>query len=273
ADRLIADARGEHGSVAERLDQAQRRITAATEAADAIDLRADRQEAAASARNDLDEAIAASVFDDVASAEQALIGAAEIAALDERVTAHRVAREKERELLLALELRVLPEEAIDLAPAEERATHAREAWLRAVDDANRVGGVRSSLVAIVDSAEIEHAASAADAEEFEIIRGLADALSGRAGNTRKMNLETFVLAAELEEIVAAANLRLRDMSDGRYELRHSDALAARGAASGLGIVVFDAFTGQTRPARSRSGGETFLSSLAVALGLAEVVTT
>lgn len=272
ADRLIADARGEQGSVAERLDQAQRRITAATEAADAIDLRADRQEAAASARNDLDEAIAASVFDDVASAEQALIGAAEIAALDERVTAHRVAREKERELLLALELRVLPEEAIDLAPAEERATHAREAWLRAVDDANRVGGVRSSLVAIVDSAEIEHAASAADAEEFEIIRGLADALSGRAGNTRKMNLETFVLAAELEEIVAAANLRLRDMSDGRYELRHSDALAARGAASGLGIVVFDAFTGQTRPARSLSGGETFLSSLALALGLAEVVT-
>lgn len=87
-----------------------------------------------------------------------------------------------------------------------------------------------------------------------------------------MNLETFVLAAELEEIVAAANLRLADMSGGRYQLRHSDALVARGAASGLGIVVFDAFTGQTRPARSLSGGETFLSSLALALGLAEVVT-
>jgi len=62
------------------------------------------------------------------------------------------------------------------------------------------------------------------------------------------------------------------MSTGRYQLRHSDALAARGAASGLGIVVHDAFTGQTRPAQSLSGGETFLSSLALALGLAEVVT-
>ncbi|MGB4136393.1 MAG: SbcC/MukB-like Walker B domain-containing protein, partial [Microbacterium sp.] len=96
--------------------------------------------------------------------------------------------------------------------------------------------------------------------------------AGRGANTHRMSLETFVLAAELEEIVTAANLRLHDMSAGRYQLRHSDAIAARGAASGLGIVVFDAFTGQTRPARSLSGGETFLSSLALALGLAEVVT-
>ncbi|HWU30226.1 MAG TPA: SbcC/MukB-like Walker B domain-containing protein, partial [Microbacterium sp.] len=132
--------------------------------------------------------------------------------------------------------------------------------------------LQAALTATVDAAASEHAATAADARDFEILRSLADTLAGRSGNTRRMNLETFVLAAELEEIVAAANLRLRDMSDGRYELRHSDAVAARGAASGLGIVVFDAFTGQTRPAKSLSGGETFLSSLALALGLAEVVT-
>jgi exonuclease SbcC len=105
-----------------------------------------------------------------------------------------------------------------------------------------------------------------------VLRGLADTIAGRAGNTHKMTLETFVLAAELGEIVDAANRRLSDMSTGRYQLQHSDALAARGAASGLGIVVFDAFTGQTRPPQSLSGGETFLSSLALALGLAEVVT-
>ncbi|WP_193597963.1 AAA family ATPase [Microbacterium sp. YJN-G] len=271
-DQLIAASRGDYATVAERVAEAREQITAATAAADAVDLHDDAVQRAAAARTELDEAITASEFDAISDAEQALLTAAEIAALDARVTAHAVEVKKERALLLDLELRVLPDEPIDLAPAEQAAQQAREAWQQAVDADSRARGVQQSLVATVDSAASEHAASAVDAEEFEVLRALADTLAGRAGNTRRMNLETFVLAAELEEIVAAANLRLRDMSDGRYELRHSDALAARGAASGLGIVVFDAFTGQTRPARSLSGGETFLSSLALALGLAEVVT-
>ncbi|MGO2470077.1 MAG: SbcC/MukB-like Walker B domain-containing protein, partial [Microbacterium gubbeenense] len=75
-----------------------------------------------------------------------------------------------------------------------------------------------------------------------------------------------------EEIVQAANLRLSEMSDNRYTLRHTDGIAHRGAASGLGIEVFDSYSGRARPPHSLSGGETFLASLALALGLAEVVT-
>ena len=272
ADAAIALARGEHGSVAHRLADARRQISLATAAADALDAHADAVERDRVAGDELAEAIEASVFDDVTGAEQALLPAAEVAALDDRITAHAVEVKKERALLLDLEMRMLPEEPIDLEPAEHAAQQAREAWQSAVDADSQARGVQRSLTATVDSAARAHEASAEQAAEFEVLRGLADALAGRSGNTHKMNLETFVLAAELEEIVAAANLRLRDMSDGRYQLRHSDALAARGAASGLGIVVFDAFTGQTRPAKSLSGGETFLSSLALALGLAEVVT-
>ncbi|MFD5213566.1 AAA family ATPase [Microbacterium sp. NPDC058345] len=272
ADDAILSARGGHATVAERLAEAKSRIAAASAAAEAIDDRSDGERAAAEAAAERDESLAASVFDDPAQAQAAMLPASEISALDARINAHAVQREKERALLLDLELRTLPEEPIDVAPAEQAAGHARTAWLDAVDADTRAQSVRASLTASVDAAASEHAASASAAADFEVIRGLADTLSGRAGNTHKMNLETFVLAAELEEIVSAANQRLRDMSDGRYELRHSDALAARGAASGLGIVVFDAFTGQTRPARSLSGGETFLSSLALALGLAEVVT-
>jgi exonuclease SbcC len=272
ADRTIAAARGDHATVAERLVDAQRQIAAAQAAADAIEEHDELADRARIARRDLDQALADSIFDELADAEKALLTADEITRLDERVRTHQVARDKERALLLDLEMRVLPEDLIDLGPAQEAAAAAREDWHRRVDADSQARGVQRSLTATVDSAASEHAASAADAAEFEVLRGLADALAGRSGNTRKMNLETFVLAAELEEIVAAANLRLRDMSAGRYELQHSDALAARGAASGLGIVVFDAFTGQTRPARSLSGGETFLSSLALALGLAEVVT-
>lgn len=272
AATLIAEARGDHDSVAERLRESHERITAATAAAAALEDYLAGLRTAAAARAELDAALADSPFDTAADAAQALLSPAEVTALDERVTAHAVQREKERAILLDLELRTLPEEPIDLEPVATAAADARSLWQAAVDAATKAESVRDTLAATVQSAATEHEASAADAADYDTIRALADALAGRAGNTHKMNLETFVLAAELEEIVSAANLRLADMSAGRYQLRHSDALVARGAASGLGIVVFDSFTGQTRPARSLSGGETFLSSLALALGLAEVVT-
>src|SRR5690606_14975937 len=164
------------------------------------------------------------------------------------------------------------EESIDLAPAEQAAVAGRDLWKTAVDAAGRARGTTERLDELISSAASEHAASAEQAADHDVLQGLADTIAGRAGNTHKMTLETFVLAAELEEIVHAANRRLSDMSTGRYQLQHSDARASHGKLGGLGIVVFDAFTGQTRPAQSLSGGETFLSSLALALGLAEVVT-
>lgn len=272
AERLIADARGDHATVVDRLSDAADRIAAATGAAQAIEDHDARQRTAVDARDDLEAALAESPFASAVDAAEALVPPTELAGLEDLISTHAVQREKERSILFDLELRTLPEEPIDLAPTTDAATAARTLWRAAVDAATRAESTRDALAAAVQSASDEHRAAADDAAAYDTIRSLADALSGRSGNTHKMNLETFVLAAELEEIVDAANLRLADMSGGRYQLRHTDALVARGAASGLGIVVFDAFTGQTRPARSLSGGETFLSSLALALGLAEVVT-
>ena len=80
-----------------------------------------------------------------------------------------------------------------------------------------------------------------------------------------------MLAARLEQIVAAANARLTVMTDGRFSLQHDDSIGYRNVRSGLGLVVLDEYTGSLRPTASLSGGETFLASLALALGLAEVV--
>ena len=175
-------------------------------------------------------------------------------------------------LELELELAGAPEEPVDTAAsllALQAADAARTTALRAEGDARTlVAGLRD-LAMQIDQA---YAGVAVRAEEAAAVARLADTVAGRAPNTMKMDLETFVLAAELEEIVTAANLRLSDMSSGRYRLQHTDARAARGAASGLGLEIMDAFTGQSRPAQSLSGGETFLASLALALGLAEVVT-
>ncbi|MDN3443271.1 SMC family ATPase [Microbacterium sp. APC 3901] len=268
----IAEARGSYESVAERLTVMRVEVQAALALVEAVAERTRRAEAETVATAEQDAALDASEFDGVAAVELALRTAAAQAALESRVSQHSVQREKERAILLDLELRTLPEETIDLGPAEQVSLAARQRWSAAVDEAGRAAGVSEQLGAVIDAAASEHARIADEAADYEVLRGLADTIAGRGANARKMTLETFVLAAELEEIVDAANRRLSDMSTGRYQLRHSDALAARGAASGLGIVVFDAFTGQTRPAQSLSGGETFLSSLALALGLAEVVT-
>ncbi|UGY94847.1 AAA family ATPase [Streptomyces gobiensis] len=101
------------------------------------------------------------------------------------------------------------------------------------------------------------------------LAGLAAGTS--AENERKMRLESYVLAARLEQVAAAASVRLQQMSAGRYTLVHSDERASRGARSGLGLHVVDAWTGHERDTATLSGGETFFASLALALGLADVV--
>lgn len=108
-------------------------------------------------------------------------------------------------------------------------------------------------------------------ERAVAVARLAATLKGDSPNSRRMRLETYVLAAQLEAILEAANLRLAALTDGRFSLEHFDGVAARGASSGLGVVVNDAFTGMTRSVSTLSGGETFLASLALALGLADVV--
>jgi exonuclease SbcC len=112
----------------------------------------------------------------------------------------------------------------------------------------------------------------ARAARHEVLRELADTITGQgANNELRMRLSAFVLAARLEKVADLANERLSAMGDGRYRLRHTDGLAARGARSGLGLEVLDLWTAQARATTSLSGGESFMASLALALGLADAV--
>ncbi|MEH6378083.1 SbcC/MukB-like Walker B domain-containing protein, partial [Streptomyces sp. KLMMK] len=110
-------------------------------------------------------------------------------------------------------------------------------------------------------------------EEYHRVAELAALAAGTSTrNERRMRLESYVLAARLEQVAAAATARLRRMSAGRYTLVHSDARAGGNARSGLGLHVIDHWTGKERDTATLSGGETFFVSLALALGLADVVT-
>ena len=90
-------------------------------------------------------------------------------------------------------------------------------------------------------------------------------------NTKKISFERFVQIGYLEQITDAANVRLKNLSNGQYMLICSDRQEAHGRASGLSLDVYDSYTGQTRDVKTLSGGEKFNASLSLALGMADVI--
>ena len=94
--------------------------------------------------------------------------------------------------------------------------------------------------------------------------------SGTEG--KKLDLVSYYLGYRLKQVLAVATNRLSAATDGRYRFEHDEnVVGARGTKSGLAILVNDAYTGARRGPESLSGGETFIASLSLALGLADVV--
>lgn len=209
-------------------------------------------------------------FASLAAAERAMLPAEERQALAARVAAHRQARVG-AEAVLA-ELRPEPDDGPVSDPAETGAAVAAASAALDVAVAHHAGLVAAAVEVRRLVARHEAAVAALTPLETEArrVRRLADVCNG-TGNERKMSLERYVLAARMEEITAAASRRFQAMSEGRYTLRHSDERVKGGGASGLSILVVDAWTGVERDVRTLSGGETFQASLALALAVVDVV--
>ena len=228
------------------------------------------------ARTDADAGAAAERegFADSAAATAAALPADRAARLRESVQHHRDELARVGAELADLELLA----AARLAPADPEADRAAldaaDAALRrahtAVHAARERCGALDRLGTGLEDRLRQLAPLAAEHATVSALAGLASGTS--SSNTLKMSLETYVLAARLEQVAAAAGARLEVMSQGRYTLAHSDARARGGGRSGLGLSVLDAWTGQERDTSTLSGGESFFASLALALGLADVVT-
>jgi exonuclease SbcC len=248
--------------------EAARALNAAAEAADATArAEADAQRAAAQAAR----AAAEAGFADLDAVRDALRAADWRADADQAIRDHEASFRAVADLLADPDLDVvldppadLPGATADVDAARKQHDDAVAAYDRATHKAEQLADLAPRLTASL--AELQPlAARAAQA------RGLADLAAGNGANTLRMTLSSFVLAARLEEVAAAASARLLAMTSGRYSLVHTD--ARRGAGrSGLGLLACDAWTGVDRDTSTLSGGETFLASLALALGLADVVT-
>lgn len=106
-------------------------------------------------------------------------------------------------------------------------------------------------------------------ERYKLIGHLHEIAKGQ--NTYRITFERYVLAAFLDDILREANVRLRKMTAGRFELLRKTDRSKGNVQSGLELLVFDQYTGQERHVKTLSGGESFKASLSLALGLADVV--
>ncbi|MGO3431982.1 MAG: SbcC/MukB-like Walker B domain-containing protein, partial [Cellulosimicrobium funkei] len=246
-----------------------------------IDALADAGSAVAAAQRACEERaadvaalVARSGFADAAEALAAVLDDAERHTLSQRVAEHDAARTATATGLADLALADLPEDArADVAGARA-----------AVEEAEAVAGAAARQHELV-ARRAEAARTAAEAVGAAVdgwtaardaagpVARMAALASGTGDNAHALSLATFVLVQRFEDVVAAANERLAEMSSGRYELvRSATREDVRAHKRGLAMKVLDHVTERERDPRTLSGGETFYVSLCLALGLADVVT-
>lgn len=139
---------------------------------------------------------------------------------------------------------------------------AFQALNRSENDYKTANHLKKQLLQLVEKVkELE--------ERFGKIEDLYDMIRGQ--NHLKISFERYIQIEYLEQMIQSANERLRQISNGQFELMRTDRQEGRGRQSGLGLDVYDAYTGQTRDVKTLSGGEKFNASLCLALGMADII--
>lgn len=217
----------------------------------------------------VDEALAASDLVEVETARAAGLPDRELARLDQLIGDHDSAVAEVQGGLAALADTDLPPERPDAEGLEATASDLRGAEARArtrVQDLLTRGSLAQA--AILEARRV-HDAAVGRRDLLERTTRVAALCDGQGPG--KIGLETWVLAGELEQVTEAANVHLARMTSGRFQLLRTDDAGHRAKQAGLDLAVLDSHTGRARPPATLSGGEQFQASLALALGLADVV--
>ena len=108
-------------------------------------------------------------------------------------------------------------------------------------------------------------------KNLSYITSLSKTANGELSGKEKIKLETYIQTTYFDRIIRRANLRFMEMSSGQYELKRQRVASDIRGQSGLDLVVIDHYNGTERSVRTLSGGESFMASLSLALGLSEEV--
>ena len=132
---------------------------------------------------------------------------------------------------------------------------------------NRISGNENVLKKLAE----EYASSEELLEKLQWMEALSRTANGAVNSKFKINLETYALMSYLDMALYKANAHLLKMSGGMFELKRSDEGENKQSATGLDLSVIDHYNGSERSVKTLSGGETFMASLSLALGLSEII--
>jgi len=265
--RTLTDA---WNTVQQELQSAEKRLVEVTAQVDglmreSLESAAKAQEAMAKFAAELAKA----GFDSEDSYKQAMMLEADRLSAKHQLDEYRQAIQIVREQIAELERLVQGREIVDLDQLESSILTVKRELEENAAERQRAERFRQDAERIRRSIEQASSRVRQLEDELEQILDIYQALKG--DNALKMSFERYILIDYLEQILQAANERLSQLSNGQYLLVRSDRLEARGRQSGLGLDVYDAYTGQNRDVKTLSGGEKFNASLALALGMTDVI--
>ena len=271
----IESARGDAGTVAELRAGHSARADADERLADLTAGARDAVLSAIEAAGALADALRAEDFADAGALARAGLDPGAREDLARRVQETAVEAERVRRGLAEGAVAALTgEESADVEAAEADGEAAEAAWREAVEARSSLRARRDAVEAscrTLSRAVTALGAATGDAAALVEVSALA---SGSGSNRRAIPLASWVLLERFAEVLVFANQRLEHMSGGRYALVRVDDEKQAARRRGLGLGVVDRLGGEaTRDPRTLSGGETFYVSLALALALADVVTT
>lgn len=218
---------------------------------------------------DFAAAAAAAGFPDGEAVRNALLSHEEEEQADREIAAWN---EKRHSLDGSLE-RLKTEHSLWKGPSEAEALAALGETEQAMREADRELEKTTAALAALENLERRRSVLEAERAERSLTAGrlqsLSDDLSGN--NPARVSFDAWILGMYLEEITAYANLRLERMSEGRYRIQLNGSYRRGNALSGLELEIVDAWTGKARPSATLSGGETFMASISLALGLADSI--
>jgi exonuclease SbcC len=257
----------------EKLVQAEQQAQTTMASAEATSLGWKRQEAqrmeeAEAAKQALTEALTEAGLDEM-SFQQAKADLSIIDNLKQDVLKHAEALAAAKDRALRAGGAIAGLERPNLASAKAAYDKAEAAVAAAVAALTEAVSQQKLLVRLEGEVSAILQDVAADEERYSVVGGLSELSDGN--NPLRIRLRDFAIAATFDAVVEAANLRLQPMSKGRFLLRRRTEGGDGRQRTGLDLEVFDTHTDLPREARTLSGGEGFLASLSLALGLSDVV--
>ena len=269
-ERLVAELTEAFRQAAQRVQELRVRYAEAKAGIEAIQQQCQELDAKRNAASHrLEQELTKAQFSSLEAYQAAHMSDAAKATEKEQVTAYHLAVTRLSQRVSELMNELEGKAEADVSSLEAELASMKAKWEKVQQEIHAAIHLRKEADRLLSAIAAASASVKQLEAEIEQVQDLYLTLKG--DNPLKISFERYILIEYLEQILHAANIRLAQLSSGQFTLERSDRLEMRGKQSGLGLDVYDAYTGQRRDVKSLSGGEKFHASLCLALGMTDVI--